>query len=82
MYQSIKGTCIGKKEITRRVKMCSPIVTIGCESWVLTETLKTQLQSMEMKYLRQVIGQNQKRGRKTNWRADKIERGQLRWTPN
>ena len=66
----------------------SPILTFGCESWVLTKRLKSQLQNMEMKYLRRVIGITRldrvrnvdvRNELETELLIDKIEQGQLWW---
>lgn len=62
VYHAPKNGFISKREISVKAKMSVyktvfvPILTYGCESWVLTKRHKTKIQSMEMKYLRRVLG--------------------------
>lgn len=94
MYHSLKNSFIGKKEVSIKAKMSVyrtvfvPILTFGCESWVLTSSMKSKIQSMEMKYLRRVLGITRKdKIRNTTVRAElqvkpvleRIEDCQLRW---
>ncbi|XP_063904758.1 uncharacterized protein LOC135123812 [Zophobas morio] len=94
LYHSIKNTLIGKREISRKVKMSvyravfTPILIFGSESWTVTKKIKSQIQSMEMKFLRRVMGiTKMDRIRNVEVRKEldiepivnKIERNQLRW---
>lgn len=62
IYHALNRSLIGKREISRRTKLSvyktifCPILTYGCESWVLNNTMKSRLQAVEMKYLRRVKG--------------------------
>lgn len=62
LYHSLNKAFIGKKEINRKTKMTvyktifRPILMYGSESWVLTNTMKSKIQAIDMKYLRRVKG--------------------------
>ncbi|KAJ8935859.1 hypothetical protein NQ318_015970 [Aromia moschata] len=62
MFHSMKSSFIGKKEVSIKTKMSVynsiyvPILIFGCESWVLNQKHKSMVQSMDMKYLRKVLG--------------------------
>lgn len=94
VYHSMKNSFIGKKEVSTKTKMSVydsvfvPILIFGCESWVLNKKHKSMLQSMEMKYLRKVLGITRRnRVRNVNIREQlqaqsvisKIENRQLAW---
>lgn len=61
-FHAMKNSFIKKREISNGTKMTvyktiiRPILTFGCESWVLNKKLESRIQSMEMKYLRGVMG--------------------------
>lgn len=62
LYHSLSKPFISKKEINRKTKMVvyktifRPILTYGSESWVLTNSMKSKIQAIDMKYLRRVKG--------------------------
>ena len=62
LYYSIGRGIFKKKEITRETKMrvyralYRPVVTYGCESWVLTQRMRARLGAVEMKCLRGIYG--------------------------
>lgn len=62
LYHSINKAFIRKKEISMKAKISvykavyRPILTYGCESWTLTNQIKSKVQAAEMKYLRAVKG--------------------------
>ena len=53
-----------------------PIVTYGCEMWVLRETIKTKLMAFERKVLRKIFGHTKERDGtwriRTNDELDKL----------
>ena len=55
-----------------------PIVTYGCEMWVLRETIKTKLMAFERKVLRKIFGHTKERDGtwriRTNDELDKLTR--------
>jgi hypothetical protein len=65
-----------------------PILLYGCETWVLTERLKSKVQAAEMRVLRLIVGVT-RRDRLTNNRireilklkpiVEQVEQAQLRW---
>jgi hypothetical protein len=94
VYHAMSRGLVNKKEISKQTKMkvyrviYRPILTYGCEAWVLTEQEKKRIGAMEMKYLRRVEGVT-KRDRIRNSRIreeigiesieDFIEKRQLGW---
>lgn len=62
IYYAMNKQFINKKEITRQTKIkifnaiYRPILTYGCETWVLNDRQKSKIQATEMKYLRRVKG--------------------------
>ena len=93
-YHAMSNSFVGKREVSRRTKLSvyrsiyCPILTYGCESWVMTNTMKSKLQAAEMKYLRRVKGITRRdRVRNELVRSElkveplmtRIKRQQLRW---
>lgn len=62
LYAALRRKFLDHKQITRRTKisifksMYLPVLLHGGENWTLTERQEKQLQAMEMKYLRRVLG--------------------------
>lgn len=94
LYNALNRILISKREVSKLTKMkiyesvFVPVLTYGCESWVLSERQKSKLQACEMRYLRRAEGVT-KRDRIRNEEIRnrlgaeqlqrKIERHQLRW---
>jgi hypothetical protein len=59
---SIKNKCLRKWEVTEETKMVVyktiyfPTLTYGCDLWALITKLESRLQTIEMHYLRSVVG--------------------------
>ena len=57
-----KGRVFGSRELSKKAKvkvynaMVVPVMTYGCESWVLREREETRLQASEMSVLRKTAG--------------------------
>lgn len=94
MYYALGKTFIRKKEVSKKTKMTVyktifiPTLTYGSESWVLTKETKRKLQTVEMKYLRAVLGVTRRDKIRNDHIRTKlqveplekyIERNQLRW---
>lgn len=94
IYYALNKKFIRKKEITARTKMSvyntvfKPILTYGSESWVLTQSQRSKIQAVEMKYLRGVRGVTKmdkmrsdkiRHELKTEPVLESIKRRQLRW---
>lgn len=62
VYHALSKGLINKKEVSRNTKIkvykavYRPILTYGCETWVLSEREKSKVGAAEMKYLRRVKG--------------------------
>lgn len=62
LYYAMNKKFINKKEVSRKTKMnvfktiYRPILTFGCESWILNQNQRSKLQAVEMKFLRKVRG--------------------------
>lgn len=93
-YHAMSKGLINKKEVTSQTKIkvyksiYRPILTHGCESWVLTVKDKSKIRATEMKYLRRARGVTKlDRMRNEQIRADLkiesmeeyIEQRQLGW---
>lgn len=94
VYWALYQVCFNKKELTKRTKVkiyetiLAPILMYGCESWVLSERMKSRIQACEMKILRKIEGvtrrdklRNENIRQKLNMKGilEKIETQQLRW---
>ena len=57
-----KGRVFGSRELSKKAKVkvynatVVPVMTYGCESWVLREREETRLQASEMSVLRKIAG--------------------------
>lgn len=93
-YHAMRNGFVKKKEVSTKTKTTTfkvifrPIITFGCESWVLTRRLESRLQATEMKFLRGVRGVSRlDRVRNTDIRQELglkaltefIEQRQLSW---
>ena len=94
LFNVIKSNFLSKKEIPKDVKaeivkkIVKPTLTYSCESWVLTERLKSKINSMEMRFLRKIQGRSRKdKIRNEIYRKqlniipveETVQQGQLRW---
>jgi hypothetical protein len=85
---------LNHKEITERTKLSvykstfSPILSFASETWVLNKKYKSKIQTMEMRFLRKVVGKIRRdkiRNERTRRNLGvpplqiKIEESQLRW---
>ena len=61
-FEALKENVFGSKELSRKAKMevynamVVPMMTYGCESWVLRERVKARLQATKMSVQRKVAG--------------------------
>ena len=89
MYPLVRETSIPREvKIHLYKSILQPILIYGCETWVLTERLKSKLQAAEMKVLRLIKGVTKfDRNRNVDIRRNlgieplilTIEKSQLRW---
>lgn len=62
LFYAINKSFISKKEVQRKTKITifktiyRPILTYGCETWIMTPRTKSRLEAAEMKYHRRVKG--------------------------
>ena len=92
--QSLNRTVVKKKELSRKAKLSVfraifvPTLTYGHEVWVMTESIRSQIQAAEMSFLRRVAGislRDRVRSSITRERLGveplllHLERSQLRW---
>ena len=62
LYYTMKDKFINNRNVSERTKIrvfCSiyrPILTFGCETWVLDNRQKSKIQASEMMYLRRIKG--------------------------
>ena len=62
LFYTLKNKIIRQREINRNTKLkiyktiYRPILTFGCESWILTEKIKSKIRAIEMKFLRGIYG--------------------------
>ncbi|KAK3528570.1 hypothetical protein QTP70_003744 [Hemibagrus guttatus] len=72
MYRSV----VVKKELSRKAKLSIylsiyiPTLTYGHELWVMTENIRSRIQSAKMSFLRRVAGRSL-RDRETRWKGSK-----------
>lgn len=93
-YGALYTTFFNKKEVTKMTKtrvyesVLVPMLTYGCESWVLTDSLKKSIEACEMKILRKIEGVSRMDKIKSETIRNnlkiksvllKIETQQLRW---
>ena len=94
IFHAMGQSFINKKEISRKTKInvfktiYRPILTFGCETWILNKQQKSKIQAVEMRYLRRTKGVTRyDRIRNTDIREELeiestlefIERRQLSW---
>lgn len=94
VYYSLSRSFLGHKQISTKTKISVynaiyvPILTYGCENWVLTKNQQNRLQACEMRYLRRTLGVRRlDKMRNTDIRQElgtaplqrKIEEQKLRW---
>ena len=64
LYFALKDKIIRRKETRRDTKLkiyravYRPVLTFGCESWVMTQRQRSKVRAAEMRYLRGVYGVN------------------------
>lgn len=94
VYFALNRNFIGRKQVSNKTKISvykaifRTVLIYGSESWVLTDTLKSRIQAVEMRYLRRVRNVNRMdRMRNESIREQlevepvlkTIQRQQLRW---
>lgn len=61
-YYALNRNFLSRKQISKKTKIniyksiYRPILTYGCETWIMTDRQKSKIQATEMKYLRRVKG--------------------------
>jgi hypothetical protein len=66
LFTSIKSGFLNHKEITDKTKLSvykstfSPILSFASETWVLNKKHKSKIQTMEMRFLRKVVGKTRR----------------------
>ncbi|KAK3550678.1 hypothetical protein QTP70_002404 [Hemibagrus guttatus] len=95
VMQSMYWSVVVKKELSQKAKLSIyqsiyvPTLTYGHELWVMTERIRSRIQSAEMSFLRRVAGRSPLRDRVRSSVTQEelgveplllhMERGQLRW---
>ena len=94
VMRALHYSVVMKRELSKKSKLSIfrtgfvPILTYGHESWVMTESVRSQLQASEMKFLRRIEGVilfNKVRSSEIRKSLNieplflRIERSQLRW---
>ena len=94
VMRALHYSVVMKRELSKKAKLSIfkavfvPILTYGHESWVMTETMRSQVQASEMRFLRRIEGVtlfNKVRNSEIRKSLNieplllRIERSQLRW---
>ncbi|KAK3542716.1 hypothetical protein QTP70_000099 [Hemibagrus guttatus] len=94
VMRSMYWSVVVKKELSRKAKLSIyqsiyvPTLTYGHELWVMTERVRSRIQTAEMSFLRRVVGRSLRDRVKSSvtWKELGVEplllhneRGQLRW---
>jgi len=75
VFHSLYRSIVTKRELSHQTKIAvfktifRPILTYGCENWVITENVRSRLQAAEMRFLRRAAGH-------TRW--DRIPNSEIR----